>query len=208
MTEEKNVRFEMRLDSETNDLLIKLTQKYALDKAQVIRELVRIGSQYRILEPNWKELLIEDELKTYAKKEEIRLKGELLLIDEREKSKQKDRETQIKLRLVAEYLKTRTSEERRDFFESELYLKRAITGEDYQALPEKTSDGYFVVINAVRVKVKQIREDGFPVVDYNQDRLVRCELGFHVKGSVCNCDLLRTCKLVVDERAEKVANRF
>lgn len=206
--EKKQIRKEVLLDFETKDLLEKLAEKYALSEAEIIRDLIRKGSQYRILESNFKDLLIEDELQNYAKKEQIRLKGELLLIDEREKSKQKDREVQVKLRLIGEFLKTRTDVEKRDFFESQLHLRRSIEGEDYRALPVQVKDGYEVFINAIKIKVKAINKDGFPVVDYNQDRLIQCELGFHVKGSVCDCDLLRTCTLIINERAEKVASRF
>lgn len=197
----KNLRFELRLEPEISETLDNLCRKYAEDKSQIIRKLILMAQENSLLEPNWRDLVIKDELDLYAKKETIRLKGEFMLHDLREGSKEKDRQLQTKLALLKEYMKTRTESEKRDIFDRNLRLGRSLNGEEVQALPSKLDNGYEVYINCKRVVVKELLKDGSPKLEYNQDRLVRCETGFHTKDSWCSsCEEITNCPIIREER--------
>lgn len=194
-------RLELRLDVNTRAILEKLCEKYNLSKSDILRKLVLLGSENRLLESNWKELLIEDTLKLFEDKERIRLKSEIMMFDLREGSKEKDRQLQRQLTLMNAFLKTRTDSERREFFDRELRI-----GEP-ASFPSPIEDGYEVYINGKRVIVKELLKDGFPKMlkgyESNQERLVRCDKGFHTKGSWCEmCNSITTCPIIRDERLE------
>lgn len=202
--EEKKIRCEIVLDGDTNDLLTKLTEKYTLSKGEVLRELIRIGSENRILEANWKELIFQDGLREYAEKEKVRLNSETYLFDLRESSKEKDRQNSRALSVMNYYLKSLTDIERRDFFQREIHADRALRGEELKALPEKVGDRIRVRINGKVLFVNEMIGD-FPKLEFNQDRLIHCMTGYHTKGSWCyDCEEVTSCPTLRKERIEAI----
>lgn len=188
---------------EIDELLKKFTKSTERNKGDLILDLLLFAEKYRYFdkEKDWKANVIEDELSLYASKEQIRINGELVLMDLREASKDKDR----KFNYFKEYLKSRTESERREIWDRELHLQR---GEEIQALPARIEGGFEVYINGKRVVVKEILKDGFPKLEFNQDRLVKCLAGFHTKGSWCDkCEQIPTCPVVRDERLERLGRQ-
>jgi len=195
------------MDRETKDALEKLSEHFGLTKSEAIRRLIHMAVEYRFLEPDWQSFLIRDTLKLFKEKELLRIKTETTLFDLREASKEKDRKHDRVMMLIREFLHTMSESERREWFSRSLELGQLAHPEQLpQILPVETSGGYVVNINGKQLFVKELLKDGFPKLDFNQERLIRCPRGFHTKGSWCEaCDLIPTCVLVRRERFEEIS---
>ncbi len=198
-------RIEVRLDDQLNTYLNTLCANNKLDKSTVIRFLIRQCAKYNMLDPNWVSEVIENELEVFRNKEDIRVRSETRLFDmqedRRDANKDKDRSFQIGMKLLDTYLKSMSAEQRRQYIEDRIRQQRAANLDDPMALPVKAESGYSVRINGKEIIVKVLLPDGVPKLEFNQDRLIRCEGGFHTRGSWCSvCDKIGFCALVRDER--------
>lgn len=207
----------IRFDDETKTLLDQMCMHYALDVSKCLRQLIHLGAEYHILEPNFQELIIKETLETFKEKEKIRLRSNILLGEQREASKERDRQHTGKLRLLGYYLSTLTESERKQFFDEQLNLKRSIEGDNIQRLPailpqSQAKDGrnIEVYINCKRVLVKELLPDGeTPKLEYNQDRIVKCSEGWHIHGTDCStCEKRFNCPLLIDERLQRYTSKF
>jgi hypothetical protein len=205
MSEKKEIQLNVKLDEDTKSILETISKKTALKEQECLRQLIRLCAEFDFFDKDWKNKIIEAELDTYAKKEQIRLKSDLTLSDLQEASKDKDRKLNVKLKLLTEYLKTRTESEKREFFDREFHEKLSFRGEEVKALPNKLKDNTIeVYINGKRLIVKELLGD-YPKLDFNQERLVKCECGFHTKGSFCyECEKVRDCFTIRNEQLEGI----
>ena len=201
----------LRIDENTKKNLESLSEKYALSQSEIIRRLISLCCEYHFFESNWKDQFLEDQIKFYEEKEKIRLntsiKEQTYIFDMKEASKDKDRKLQKQLALLGQYFKTRTDSEKRLIFDRQFDLQKALSGEtDVHYSPSKSKEGYIVSINGKSLQVKELLENGFPKLEFNQERLVQCDRGFHTKNSWCpNCDSVTSCVILRNERIESLS---
>lgn len=203
-------RQEIRLDAESKADLERLCEKSGMDKSKALRQLIGIAVQYRLLEPNWMELLIGDTIELFKEKEKVRLNGETYIHDLRETSKERDRQLQVYLVSFKAFLMTLSESEKKEFFDRKFHEGRALRGEEIEAAPVKIKEGIEVHINGYRVVVKELLKDNFPKMlegyESNQNKLLKCETGFHIKGSWCRgCESISTCPTIREERLKAIS---
>lgn len=197
-------RFTFRMDADSKEKLKALAQSWGLENAEVLRQLIIIGYDCKVWREDWKEKITKDVLSLYSEKEKIRIQGEEVLFDLHESSKEKDRQQQKEIMLLDRYLKSRTEEERRKWFDDRIREIRVLNSEEYSTLPVLQKDGKITVsINGKSLTVNKIRDDGLPELEFNQDRLVKCLTGFHTSGSWCSpCPEVNSCMILRRERLE------
>lgn len=196
----------LRINPNAKERFELLADKYKLQKGDLIEYLINLAYENHLLEPNWKDLIQQDKVSMERLLIGERLKGDTYLHDLRESSREKDRQHDGKMLLMKEYIRALPPSERPEFFDRMMKERRILSRGDYMLLPEKVKDGYAITINSKRLVVKELLQDGTPKLDYNQDRLVKCERGFHTKETWCqDCDLIANCPTVRRERLEAIS---
>jgi len=195
-----------RLEEDKLERLEMLAEKFKLSQADILEYLVSLCHSEGLLENNWQDKIISDHLDVKFQIMEKQHKHNLHLRDTIEASRDKDRNLRKNMFLMKEFLKTRTAQEKKKYFDNEINEIKLLRGENPNALPyrRESDKGFFTVrINNKELQVQELNEDNFPKIQFNQDRLVRCNRGFHTKETWCHaCDLIATCLTVRQERIQ------
>lgn len=194
--------------------LIKMAEDSQLNMSLVIEKLIQIGIEFGIItDSDWKDNVANNVVQIYADKENVRFDTEskLRFVDHNlhEASREKDRQIQNKQFVVDRFLKSRTDAERHKWWDDRVREIRVLNDDEYSTLPVVRNDGKLSVqINGKTLLVTKMRDDGFPELEFNQDRLVKCLTGFHTIGSWCyNCPEVNTCMIIQRERLDDFSRK-
>jgi len=183
----------LMVDVETHEKIMELVTKYKLGVKEIVSYLVNLAFKHRLLEPDWKRYILEDSLEKYKAELEQEVKIDL----ERQKFRERMR---FKYLMVKSYLELLDTKERRLFIEDIMVDIRD------PAFLDKLGEMEVVVVDGKRKLVRV--SDGKPVFSVSQDRVLECEVGYHIKGNLCDCRRWRECPIRLGEYAEWKAKKM
>jgi len=182
----------LMVDVETHEKVMELVGRYKLGVKEIVSYLVNLAIKYRLLESDWKKYILEDSLEKYK----LELEQEAKIDLEKQKFRERMR---FKYLMVKSYLQLLNLKERKTFIEDVM-----VDIKD-PAFLDKLGEMEVVIVNGKR-KLTRF-SDGKPIFNVSEDRVLECEVGYHIKGSLCDCRKWRECPIRMDEYAEWKAKR-
>jgi len=181
----------LRVDDEHKNQLELLSQKYGISQSAIITYLIDLTVKYQLLEPNWKENIINESLQEYKAKLEEQFNAKI----EQEKMRWKLR---FKHDLLMKYVDALEPQERKEFIQDiMLDLKDPL-------FLEKIGEMELTIIDGKRKLVKI--KNGKPFIpNIPQDQIIECEKGYHIKGNYCTCEKWKECQIRLEEYAKQQA---
>jgi len=177
----------------------RLAEQYNIKLSDVIEYLIPLCVQYRLLEPDWKDVIVKE----YRESEQFKQDLQKELIEFRKQiekeAKREDKAYHFKVFLVKQYLETLSEADKKAWLESVLPELR--TGVSLDSIL-----GNFELVK-IDGKPKLARlTNGIPeLTDVKAEDIVKCDAGYHVRYRKCDCPKWRECKIREEERVESMA---
>jgi len=180
----KRSRKMLQVGEDVHQKLIELSKKYSIKMVTIVSYLIDECDKYNMLEPDWEDQLLKVRMDEFKKKFEADLSKDL----EKERVRSINRITHT---LLTQYLKVLEPEQRKETIENMLGdLKHG-------TLLESLVDMELTTIDGKKRLVKM--SEGKPILGVNPDKIIACNVGFHIKEMFCKCSRWRDCEIRSEE---------
>lgn len=175
----------IRVDAEVKEKIDKIAKTKHLKVKEIVRYLVDLTDIVDFFDVNWKDALIQDRLEEYKAKIQADF-------DERMEAKKLDYRLKVKRDLLLRYIDTMDPEDRREFIEERM-------GEiNDPTFIDQLGNMDVVVLDGKRKLVRFV--DGTPIfAGIDSNKIIPCDVGYHVKDNFCQCKRWRECKVRSEE---------